>query len=249
MTLASPNATGTDGGNAFSQLPMWSPDGTRILFESTANDLGPTDTNSCFDRSCSDIYLRDLGAGTTSLVSVDPTGTDSPDDESFAHSFSHDGTKVVFSSTASDIVPDDDNLCYEGTNSCVDVFVRDLVTGTTTLVSASADAGGVATANSYSIAGVFTADDSMVVFRSEATNLGPTDTNGWEDLYARNLATGKTSLVSSNSAGDDAGNAGVGLVFAVAPVGDRVTYESGASDVVATDTNQTVDVFVASLPD
>lgn len=51
------------------------------------------------------------------------------------------------------------------------------------------------------------------------------------DIYLRDLEAGTTSLVT------------------VAPAGDRVTYESGASDVVATDTNQTVDVFVASLPD
>jgi hypothetical protein len=82
-TLVSVNSRGTDGGNRYSGAPTFSPDGSRLAFESEANDLGPTDTNTCRvkpvqppDTPCMDVYVRDLATATTSVASVDDAGTD-----------------------------------------------------------------------------------------------------------------------------------------------------------------------------
>jgi Tol biopolymer transport system component len=75
-----------------------------------------------------DVFLRDLFAGTTLLVSANRAGTGSGSGVSYSPAITQDGRFVVFVSTASDLVDND-------TNRSEDVFVRDLQTGTTTLVS------------------------------------------------------------------------------------------------------------------
>src|SRR5262245_50610602 len=55
IELVSVNAAGTDSANDESRSPQISPDGTRVVFESRASDLGPAGTGDVVD-----IYVRDL---------------------------------------------------------------------------------------------------------------------------------------------------------------------------------------------
>jgi Tol biopolymer transport system component len=116
----STNATGTDSGDDRSFAPQLSPDGTRVLFQSEASNLGPTDTNGV-----EDVYVRDLTTGSTSLVSVNASGTDSGDAASKFSEFGPDGSLVIFRSRATD-------LTSPGGSGSVDLYVRDLDAGTTT---------------------------------------------------------------------------------------------------------------------
>lgn len=225
-TLASVNANG--GGNGTSQSADLSDDGTKVVFTSYASDLGPTDTNGS-TRSVYDVYVRDLAAGTTSLVSVNAAGTDAGNlgaYDPFA-SFSPDGTLVAFSSASSDLVPDDTNTCAEPpwttVQPCPDAFVHDLTTGATTLVSADAD--GTGPGNGFSRTPVFSPDGTRVLFVSQASNLGPVDTNGADDVYVRDLVTGTVTLVSANSEGTDSANSGS---FAPSFGPDGTTVAAGA---------------------
>ncbi|PYU86903.1 MAG: hypothetical protein DMG08_29045, partial [Acidobacteria bacterium] len=142
-----------------------------------------------------------------------------------------------FLSGASDLVASD-------TNFNIDVFVRDLKTGTTTLVSVNS--AGTGSGNSDSSANVMSADGRFVAFHSGASDLVPSDTNGTEDVFVRDLKTGATTLVSVNNAGTGSGNS-----FSDSPVisadGRFVAFRSGASNLVANDTNGNFDVFVRSL--
>ena len=131
IALVSTNAAGTDSADSASLLPDISPDGTKVVFESWADNLGPTDTNHT-----TDVYLRDLTTGRTTLVSANPAGV-AGDGESQLGWFSPDGTKVVFDSSAKDLTP------VPAPN--MGLYVRDLASGTTTLVSgdhATSGAGG-----------------------------------------------------------------------------------------------------------
>src|SRR5262245_54297894 len=77
-----------------------------------------------------------LGSALTAcgpLVSVNGTGTESGNQSSAAPAFSPDGTKIASHSQASDLVPGD-------TDAAEDVFIRDLTTSTTTLIT-PADSG------------------------------------------------------------------------------------------------------------
>lgn len=177
VTLVSVNAAGTGGGNGGSTFPRFSPDGTKIAFLTTASNLGPNDTNG-FE----DVYVRDLVAGATTLVSVNGAGTNAGNRDSLVGEFSPDGTKVLFGSRASDLGPTDtDSVPGCDYPSCRDVYERDLVTGRTTLVSANAD--GSDSGNADSLGGTYNADGSLVLFSSLADDLGPDDTNGHWDLY------------------------------------------------------------------
>jgi Tol biopolymer transport system component len=191
VSQVSINAAGTDGG--FGIQPSFSPDGTKVVFASWGDDLVTNDSNGQRD-----VFVRDLAAGTTTLVSVNAAGTGSGDDDTAvdpAPRFNADGTKVVFTSWADDLVRTDTRTCegvFGERRSCADIFVRDLRSRTTTLVSANAaktDSG-----NNDSVMPVFT-PDGKVIFSSVASNLGPTDTNGssggW-DIYIAATKSGST---------------------------------------------------------
>jgi len=123
-----------------------------------------------------------------------------------------------------------------------DVFVRDRVAGTTTRVSVATD-GTPANADCLG-AGIY-ADGRYVVFHTTASNLDPTDTNGAYDVYVHDRDTGDTSRVSLASAGGQ-GN-GDSLAAAISADGRVVAFYSAADNLVAGDSNGTLDVFVRDL--
>jgi Tol biopolymer transport system component len=91
--------------------PSISAHGRFIAFQSWASTLVSGDTNSD-----TDVFIRDIGLGTTERVSVSSAGAQATG-ESFAAAISADGRCVGFDSTAGDLVADD-------TNGAVDVFLR-----------------------------------------------------------------------------------------------------------------------------
>src|SRR5262249_61719248 len=85
----------------------------------------------------SDVFERDLQAGTTTLVSrASGAGGVKGNNDSLHSSVSADGRFVAFDSAATNLVPADGDADE-------DVFVRDLQTNTTTLVSRASGADGV----------------------------------------------------------------------------------------------------------
>jgi hypothetical protein len=113
LTMASVNASGTGGGDADSFHPVISADGTVVAFESLASDLAPLDTNRSVDQFGDlfgdDVFVRDVAAGATTLVSVNSAGAASGNGESSNAAISADGNTVVFNSTASNLVAGDSN--------------------------------------------------------------------------------------------------------------------------------------------
>jgi hypothetical protein len=236
--LASVNSAGTNGGNNNSFLPSISPDGSVVIFNSLANDLAPNDTNNT-----TDVFARNLKTGVTTLVSYNGAGTASANGPSSAGFVSADGQLVQFNSTANNLVANDSN------GSRRDVFVRNLQTGATTLVSVSAD--GLGSGNSDSSGAILSRDGRFVVFNSNAGNLTTlADTNATADVFVRDLAAGKTTLVSVNQAGTGAGDS-FSFITSRAMIsadGNRIVFGSGAGNLVANDTNgQTDDVFVRDI--
>jgi Tol biopolymer transport system component len=172
-----------------------------------------------------------LAAGPIQRVSLSSTGKQGFCD-SYAPALSDNGRFVAFSSGAAKLVPGDGN-------HKVDVFVRDLRTGKTTLVSLGQ--GGVE-GNGTSDFPALSAGGRFVAFDSEAGNLVPGDTNGAEDVFVRDRLTGTTERVSVATDGTQ-GN-GYSFLGNVSSDGRYVTFESGASNLVPGDTNDGFDVFV-----
>jgi Tol biopolymer transport system component len=167
--------------------PVISADGNRVAFVSDASLL-PADTNPV-----KDVYVFDLPTGATTLVSINASGTASGNGGSDAPFISNDGRFVAFRSEASDLVSED-------THGVANVFVRDLQTGTTTLLSRNSASGG----NAWSSAPVMSGDTSLVAFASLSSDFVPGDLNNTVDLfYVRlNPETGGFRLNASFSASD-----------------------------------------------
>lgn len=142
---------------------------------------------------------------------------------------------VAFNTTASNLVSGD-------TNGVDDVFVKDASTGA--IVRASTTAAG-AQANGGSIAPAISADGRYVAFQSAASNLVPGDTNGVTDIFLKDMVTGAITRVSTDAGGVQANNHS--NFPAISANGQRVAYNSDASNLVPGDTNLTGDVFVKDL--
>ncbi len=231
--------TGTGGGSASN--PSISFDGSRVAFQSGATTLVPP---SFFDASPPfpppQVYVG-AGSSAVELVSVTPDGLEIGDDVSREPVISRNGRHVAFISKATDLDPRATN-----TNGLVeDIFVRDLVKKTTTLVSRSrAVPGPITTGDGASpgvpgfgakfIGGPAVSDTGRFIpFRSDATNLldpalGVADTNGFPDIFVFDRDSDldgifdepgatTTMLVSVNSAGTDSPDAGGAFGHSFAP--------------------------------
>jgi Tol biopolymer transport system component len=227
--LITPAASGING----SRSPVFSPDGTHLVFISDADNLVLNDANGW-----GDIFLYDLATATTSLVSLNAAGTTSADDVSGDPRFDPTGTKIAFFSRATDLTGIDDS------NFTFDVFVRDLSLGTTTLLSINED--GTGTGDDWSWLPRFNFDGTKVAFQSSASDLDIRDTNFADDVFVSTLTTGTTEVVSLDVSGTAAGNhESYGPVFS--PTSDQLAFTSLASNLVATDGNNMRDVFVRDL--
>ena len=204
-------------------------DGTRVVFASYADGLDPADVNGH-----EDVLLRDLVAGTTTLVSVRTSGKQAIGD-SRRPRISGDGKFVAFDSDARNLVNFD-------TNGVTDVFLHDLVLGTTKRVSVASDGTeGDGPSGLVAISG----DGNRVLFRSDAKNLVAGDTNGFTDLFLRDVAAGSTIRVSTAADGTEADSATVS--GDMSRDGQIVLMMSYADNLVTGDTNEICDVFVHDL--
>jgi len=203
-----------------------SADGRFVAFNSDASNIVPGDTNNSFD-----IFLRDRLTNTTTRVSLDSAGNQG-NRFSYNPSISADGRFVAFSSFASNIVPGD-------TNGDSDIFVRDTLTNTTTLVSVDS-AGNQG--NSQSFITSISADGRFVAFTSNASNLVPGDTNDDPDIFVRDTLTNTTTRVSVDSAGNQANYNSYNP--SISADGRFVAFNSVASNIVPGDANNSFDIFV-----
>jgi Tol biopolymer transport system component len=216
-------------GNASSYSGRISTDGRYVVFHSNASNLVPGDTNVR-----SDVFRRDLIAQTTELVSAAASGAQG-NGASHNAFVSADGRFVAFSSTATNLVSGD-------ANGVEDVFLRDMVAGTTERISV--DAASLE-GNGWSFVSGMSDDGRIVAFCSDASNLVPGDANGTTDVFVRDRDTGTTTLVSRNSGGTQA-NARCCENSAghMSADGRFVVFPSIATNLVADDLNGRNDVFL-----
>lgn len=172
------------------------------------------------------------GPVTTQLVSIS-TSRAKGNGASLDAFVDADARRVVYHSDASNLAPGD-------TNNQRDVYLRDRVASTTTLVSASAS-GTVG--NGISQDPAISKGGRYVTFRSQASNLVSGDTNGtaW-DIFVKDLQTGTVDRVSVSTAGAQANGASQNPM--ISADGRFVTYRSSATNLVSGDTNGQPDIFV-----
>ena len=229
-------------GSGGSYLPALSADERFVVFTSHARNLVTNDDSSPYLR----VFARDLTLSSTVLVSVNTHGTGGANADAGSPSISSNGQFVAFASSANNLVNND-------TNDASDVFVRDLVSGTTTLVSVDAtgasSAGVLSPWTRYRLSGnpLISGDGRWVIFESLATNLvSLPDANQTIDIFARDAHSNKTSLVSINAAGTGSGN-GKSDSASLSPDGRFVAFVSTATDLAPGTVNQSGDIYVRDL--
>ncbi|MCU1588808.1 MAG: domain protein beta Propeller [Frankiales bacterium] len=192
-------------------------DGTRVAFQSANSDIAPGGVLGSFDT-----YVRDTTTGATTRVSVASDGTPSIGGRQYPNIFSDvsnlamsdNGRFVAFTSNASNLVPGD-------TNDTWDVFVHDMVTGSTERVSVESDG---AQKEMGGISPDVSADGRFVTFSSDG-------------LFVHDRATGRTEQVDVSSTGEPANFYGYGPT--VSDDGRWVAFQSSASNLV-TDPSEAV---------
>jgi Cadherin-like/Domain of unknown function (DUF4114) len=227
--------SGTDTASTISFVKnSISADGRYVAYESLASNLVTGDSNGK-----SDIFVYDRQTNTNQLVSLANNG-DRGNNSSIHPVISADGRYVTFESSAT-------NLVAGGTKQ-PNIFVRDLQSGTTELVSVNSS--GVES-NFGSIRSSISADGRYVTFLSFSPNLIPGNTSSSAtsgNVFIRDRQAGTTKLVSA----DANGNAGNSLsstdsLASISADGRYVAFDSGASNLVAGDTNNLRDIFVRDL--
>ena len=171
----------------------------------------------------------------TSLISIATDGTAAGGGEiqlngEGSTNFSPNGRYVLFTSTATNLVPG-----VTDTNNAADVFLRDTQTNTTAIISADATGKALGTVSMGNFA--FSPDSTRLVFRAQAAGMvaGLADTNNQPDWFIRDLATGATSCLTVNAAGTSTGNSTSFTSHApvFSPDSKSVAFISLASDLVA----------------
>lgn len=243
-TLASPNFSGTDGGNQSSGYigtsgVSLSDNGRYVFFQSEASDLVPGDTNNF-----ADVFRYDLQTQTMTLVSVGFGGGPALNGSSQYPKPSADGRYVVFHSFAHNLVAQPE------TN--FQLYRRDLLTNTTELVSVNTSGVGAAGGVIFDEFDV-SADGTKVLFNSYSADLVPGFVPGDpfdRNVYLRDLNAGTTTLISAGLA------AGRGMEGPTGPfesllVGEPLLSRDGSHAFVATnainlyagDTNDDLDIY------
>ena len=108
-------------------------------------------------------------------------------------------------------------------------------------VASNGAQASIASSDDPSISG----SGTRIAFESSATNLVAGDTNGRDDIFVHDTATGTTTRVSVASDGTQANNHS--RLAAISGDGTRVAFISWASNLIAGDTNVREDVFVHDL--
>jgi Tol biopolymer transport system component len=204
------------------------PDGRIALIISSGPNILPGDPNADGRTA---IYWREWQTGhmeriTFGLDEEYPNGT-------FVHVWgSHDGSRIVFSSDSSNLVPNDHN-------DELDIFLYERSTGETRRISVAADG---TEGNGRSGQPQITPDGRYVVFRSHASNLVAGDQNGVSDVFLYDVEAGRLQRVSVSETGAEAN--GQSTDAAICGQGRLISFSSDATNLVAGDHNNERDIFL-----
>lgn len=167
-----PDGSSADG---FSSEASISRNGRFVAFSSAATNLVPNDTNSR-----ADIFVRDLAGDEIILVSLRPNGSQT-EAVSYEPKVSGDGRYVVFTTN--------DDMATDDQNQFPDVYLRDLQTSETHLVSARPD-GSAAGGSDPDIS----ANGRWISLISD--ELTEDDHNDYRDVFVVDLAQQQAHLMT-----------------------------------------------------
>jgi Tol biopolymer transport system component len=229
-TLVSRVGASGPASNGSSYEPVLSQDGDYVAFTSTSNDLV---TGSTSPRN---VYRRHVPSGDTVIVGR-ADGVNGDQLNAYGPSITDDGELVAFATQ-------DKAVAADTNNGHLDVYVRDVQNGTSTLASRKGSGGTMAAVgNSHSYSPSISGNGLGVAFESFATNLDARDTGGEGNVYRHVLSLG-TSLVDVDKNNAKSGSASRPSLDDGATV---VSFLSTATGFDPADTNPDTDVYVRNM--
>jgi uncharacterized repeat protein (TIGR01451 family) len=223
------NSAGVIGNDQSNHADL-TPDGRYVSFASSASNLVPGDTNNV-----GDVFVRDRRSGVTERVSVGLKSAQGNGDSnvlgiSTNTAISDDGRYVAFKSEATNLVRGD-------RNGLTDVFVRDRVAGTTSLVSVDG-AGNAAGGDEPAIS----PDGRYVAFVTAGI-----DADFTSDVYLRDRVAGTTTRISVAFGGGAPSNSSSSPAVTAVAGAAIVAFQSAADNLVPLDGDEKGDIFLRDL--
>lgn len=220
-----PDGTQPDGD---SEAPSLSADGWILAFETLASNLLPGHPRPVARQ----VVVRDRQRGVwrTPASPLDHA----PDGQTGEPAVAGDGTAVVFTSDATNLVAGQDANGHRN-----DVYRWRLHDGA--IVRVSVDSHGVQPSVGASFGGSVSGDGDLVAFVSTA-RLAPEDTNDVADVFLRDLRRGVTMLVSRRADGKPSD--GGSYSPALSADGGTIAFVSMAGNLAARDRNREPDVYL-----
>jgi Tol biopolymer transport system component len=207
-SLISVNPSGYPGNN-YSFGGTVSADGRFVAFSSASTDLVSPATSG------NQVFLRDRHTNTTTLISVDSSGNPGNDD-SYGGDISSDGHYVGFWSSATNIVPG-----TVGDHYNMQVFIRNLQSNTTTLVSTDYKGNP---GKGMSLGAGVSSDGRYVVFGSDSSDLVPGYSGFLTQVFVHDCQANSTKMVSVDSNGHQM--AGYSQCASISPDGHYIAFAS-----------------------
>ncbi len=241
--------------NGASGTPSVSGNGQFVAFSSLATNL----TLDVVPAGKKQIYVRDVVNGTTTLISRSSGATGLiADDTCDTPRISNDGVYVVFQSVSNllDGVPgaggDDDD-------ATLDIYRRKWIDGTsaflTELVNFNSGffpGNGKVNKGNIAFAPCISADGNHIAFTSSATTLvtatqdGGPDTNAQDDVFVREMSTGRTVRCSVEFVGSNPALKALSRSPSITLDGQLVAFSSLAGNLHPAAQEQTPNIYVRS---
>ncbi len=191
-----------------------SEDGSMVVFSSRADNLHPDDLDTG-----SDVFVRDLSADTTELVSrASGAAGDKGDSDSSGAAIADDASKVAFESNSANLDP------AVISSADIHLYSRDLGTDATELVGRETGVAG-APIDDYSVYADVSAEGRYITFVSGLADVSPAA------AWVRDTVDATTSLLSqaNGSGGPSVGTSGVPAISSDGAYGVFSTDGSGVS--------------------
>jgi hypothetical protein len=192
-TLVSATAADVGGnGESFAAYDAVSANGRFVAFSSDATDLVPGTVSSCPPANCGHIYLRDITAGTTTLVDSNTDGSVAGGgEEQQVVSMTADASSVGFASTEK----------FSGVGPPTGVaqaYVRNLTANTITRVSSDAN-GNPATSTTTDGQAVALSGDGTTSAFGSAASFGGDNPSGNPEIFVVHLGQAASSTPTTTS--------------------------------------------------
>ena len=247
-------SVGGQSGNGPSLDPSISADGRYVAFTSSASNLVPGDTNAV-----SDVFVFDRVTGGLTRESVTSSGAEAVTLPGNAGSvrprLTRDGRYLAFVSDAINLQPGP--ACNPATTCFLTLYVKDRLTRSVTLESVTPQGQQATDSNAFPTA--WSADNRFLLFEDASAQLVPgaqagcpvqnngVQGSGCSQVYRRDVVAGRTKLVSASTSGAPANNSTSPESSDMSGDGRYICFASLADNLVAGDTNGSIDAFRKDL--